>query len=88
MIITKMGLSQIWLNVSILLALLIVVIIDGRIEPRMRKILKLISESQDQGQGNEIPAELGLVIKKIVPIETAAQLLMIAVLVLMVVKPF
>ncbi|MFH5183731.1 DUF2269 family protein [Paenibacillus sp. TAB 01] len=64
MIITKMGLSQMWLNVSILLALLIVVIIDGRIEPRMRKILKLISESQDQGQGNEIPAELGLMIKR------------------------
>lgn len=86
MIITKMGLSQMWLNVSILLSLLMVVMIDGWMEPRMKKIIKIISESQDQG--NEIPAEFGLLIKKIVPIETAAQLLMIAILVLMVVKPF
>ena len=86
MIITKMGLSQMWLNVSILLALLMIVLIDGWIEPRMKKIIKIISESQDQG--NEIPAEFGLLIKKITPVETAAQLLMIAILVLMVVKPF
>ncbi|AZU62473.1 DUF2269 family protein [Neobacillus mesonae] len=86
MIITKMGLSQMWLNVSFLLSLLMVVMIDGLIEPRMKKIIKIVSESQDQG--NEIPAEFGLLMKKIVPIETAAQLLMIAILVLMVVKPF
>ncbi|TDF92996.1 DUF2269 family protein [Paenibacillus piri] len=86
MIITKMGLSQMWLNVSILLSLLMVVMIDGWIEPRMKKIIKLISESQDQD--NEIPAEFGLLIKKIVPIERAAQLLMIAIVALMVVKPF
>ncbi|MFF2447956.1 DUF2269 family protein [Neobacillus sp. NPDC058068] len=86
MIITKMGLSQMWLNVSFLLSLLMVVMIDGFIEPRMKKIIKFVSESQDQG--NEIPAEFGLLMKKIVPIETAAQLLMIAILVLMVVKPF
>lgn len=86
MIITKMGLSQMWLNVSILLSLLMVVMIDGWIEPRMKKIIKIISDSQDQS--NEIPAEFGLLIKRIVPIETAAQLLMIAILVLMVVKPF
>lgn len=86
MIITKMGLSQMWLNVSFLLSLLMVVMIDGLIEPRMKKIIKIVSESQDQG--NEIPAEFGLLMKKIVPIETAAQLMMIAILVLMVVKPF
>lgn len=34
------------------------------------------------------PAEFGLLIRKIAPIETAAQLLMIGTLVLMVVKPF
>ncbi|WP_019640659.1 DUF2269 family protein [Paenibacillus fonticola] len=83
MIITKMGLSQMWLNVSILLFLLMVVMIDGWIEPRMKKI---ISDSQDQS--NEIPAEFGLMIKKIIPIEKAAQMLMIAILVLMVIKPF
>lgn len=86
MIITKMGLSQLWLNVSILLSLLMIVMIDGWIEPRMKKIIKILSESQEQG--NDIPAEFGQLIKKIVPIETAAQLLMIAILVLMVVKPF
>lgn len=86
MIITKMGLYQMWLNVSILLSLLVVVMIDGLIEPRMKKIIKIISESQDQD--NEIPTEFGLLIKKIVPIETTAQLLMIAILALMVVKPF
>ncbi|UQZ81012.1 hypothetical protein SK3146_00168 [Paenibacillus konkukensis] len=86
MIITKMGLSQMWLNVSILLSLLMVVMIDGWIEPRLKKIVKILSESQDQG--NEIPAEFGRLLKKIVPIETTAQLLMIAILVLMVVKPF
>lgn len=86
MIITKMGLSQMWLNVSFLLSLLMVVMIDGLFEPRMKKIIKIVSESQDQG--NEIPAEFGLLMKKIVPIETAAQLMMIAILVLMVVKPF
>ncbi|MEK5391439.1 DUF2269 family protein [Margalitia sp. FSL K6-0131] len=86
MIVTKMGLSQMWLNLSFLLSLLMVVMIDGLIEPRMKKIIKIVSESQDQG--NEIPAEFGLLMKKLVPIETAAQLLMIAILVLMVVKPF
>ncbi len=86
MFITKMGLSQMWLNVSILLALLMVGLIDGWIEPRMKKIRKTIAERQDQG--NDIPAEFGLQLKKIVPIEMAAMLLMIAVLVLMVVKPF
>lgn len=49
-------------------------------------LVKILSESQEQG--NDIPAEFGQLIKKIVPIETAAQLLMIAILVLMVVKPF
>lgn len=86
MIITKMGLTQMWLNVSILLSLLLAVVIDGLIEPRMKKIIRLISESEDHG--NVIPAEFGRLIKKIVPIEMAAQLLMIAILVLMVVKPF
>lgn len=86
MIITKMGLSQMWLNVSILLSLLMVVIIDFWIEPRMKKIIKVLSESQDKGR--EIPTEFGLVLKKIIPVETAAQLLMIAILLLMVIKPF
>ena len=61
MIITKMGLSQMWLNISILLSLLMVATIEGLIGPRM---------------------------KKIIPIETASQLLMIAITVLMVLKPF
>jgi uncharacterized membrane protein len=86
MFITKMGLSQLWLNVSILLSLLMVVMIDGFIEPRMKKIMKIVFESQDQGM--ELPVAFGLLMKKIVPIETAVQVLMIAILVLMVIKPF
>ncbi|MDF2652484.1 MAG: hypothetical protein K0Q73_8289 [Paenibacillus sp.] len=86
MIITKMGLSQMWLNLSILLSLLMVVTIGGLIEPRMKKIIQIVSESQ--GQGDEVPAEFALAMKKIAPIEYAAQLLMLAITVLMVVKPF
>ncbi|NIK71887.1 DUF2269 family protein [Paenibacillus sp. BK720] len=86
MIITKMGLAQWWLNASILLALLMVVIIDGCIEPRTKKIVKIIAENQNQD--DKIPTEFALLIKKLIPIETAAQLLMIAILSLMVVKPF
>ena len=86
LIITQMGLSQMWLNVSILLSLLMVVIIDFWIEPRMKKIIKVLSESQDKGR--EISTEFGLVLKKIIPVQTAAQLLMIAILLLMVIKPY
>ncbi|GMK44662.1 DUF2269 family protein [Paenibacillus glycanilyticus] len=86
MIITKLGLSQLWLNTAILLSLSMIVMIDGWIEPRMKKIFKLTAESQDHSK--EIPAEFRLGIKKIVPIEIAAQLLMVVILVLMVVKPF
>jgi len=86
MIITQMGLSQMWLNISILLSLLMVATIDGLIGPRIKKIMQIASISQ--GKGDEVPAELGRLMKKIVPIETASQLLMIAITVLMVLKPF
>ncbi|SFJ35710.1 Predicted integral membrane protein [Paenibacillus sp. UNC496MF] len=86
MILTRAGLSQMWLNAAILLSLLMVVLIDGWIEPRLKKIMKLIAERQDGG--SELPAELGPLIKRIVPVETASQLLMIAILALMVLKPF
>lgn len=86
MFITKMGLSQMWLNVSILLSLIMVVMIDGWIEPRLKKIVKNIPESLEREK--KIPAEFALLIKKIVPVETVTQLLILAILVLMVVKPF
>lgn len=86
MIITKMGLSQMWLNISILLSLLMVATIEGLIGPRMKKIMEIVSISQSKG--DELPAELGRLMKKIIPIETASQLLMIAITVLMVLKPF
>lgn len=85
MIIAKMGLSQMWLNISILLSLIMVVIIDGWLEPRMKKLKKILSENPDKDE--EIPADFSLQLQKIVPLETAAQLLMIAILVLMVIKP-
>jgi uncharacterized membrane protein len=86
MIITKMGLSQMWLNMSILLSLLMVATIEGLIGPRMKKIMEIVSISQSKG--DEVPSELGRLMKKIVPIETASQLLMIAITVLMILKPF
>ncbi|WP_036720147.1 DUF2269 family protein [Paenibacillus harenae] len=86
MVITKMGLSQMWLNISILLSLLLVATIEGLIGPRMKKIMEIVSLSQSKG--DEVPAELGRSMKRIVPIETASQLLMIAITVLMVLKPF
>ncbi|WP_314587879.1 DUF2269 family protein [Paenibacillus terrigena] len=85
MIITKMGLSQMWLNISILLSLLMVATIEGLIGPRMKKIMEIVSISQSKG--DEVPSELGRLMKKIVSIETASQLLMIAITVLMVLKP-
>ena len=84
MFITGMGLSQMWLNVSILLSLLLVVAIGAFIEPRLKKVTKLVAESR----GDEVPAEFFHAMKKITPLESAAQLLMIAVIVLMVIKPF
>jgi len=84
MMITGMGLTQMWLNVSILLSLLLVVAIDAFIEPRLKKVAKLVAASR----GDEVPAELSHAMKKIVPLELAAQLLMIADIVLMVIKPF
>jgi uncharacterized membrane protein len=86
MIITKMGLSQMWLNISILLSLLMVATIEGLIGPRMKKIMEIVSISQCKG--DEVSSELGRLMKKIVPIETASQLLMIAITVLMILKPF
>ncbi|WP_152393031.1 DUF2269 family protein [Paenibacillus guangzhouensis] len=86
MIITQMGLSQMWLNISLLLSMLMVATIDGLIRPRIKKIMQIASISQ--GKGDEVPDELGRLMKKIVPIETASQLLMIAITVLMVLKPF
>lgn len=86
MIITKMGLSQMWLNISILLSLLMVATIDGLIGPRIKNIMQIVSISQ--GEGDEVPAELARLMKKIVPIELVSQLLMIAIIVLMVLKPF
>jgi uncharacterized membrane protein len=86
MIITKMGLSQMWLNISILLSLLMVATIEGLIGPRMKKIMEIVSISQSKG--DEVPSELGQLMKKIVPIETVSQLLMITIAVLMILKPF
>ncbi|RCW42409.1 DUF2269 family protein [Paenibacillus prosopidis] len=86
MIITKMGLSQMWLNISILLSLLMVATIEGLIGPRMKKIMEIVSISQNKG--DEVPSELGRLMKKIIPIETVSQLLMIAITVLMILKPF
>lgn len=86
MIQTKMGLSQMWLNISILLAALMIVTLEGLIAPQMKKMMALVASSQSKG--DEVPSELGRLMKKLVPIETASQLLVMAITVLMVLKPF
>ena len=86
MILTKAGFSQLWLNISILLSLLTVATIEGLIGPRMKKIMESVSISQSEG--DEIPADIGRSMKKIVPFETASQLLILFILVLMILKPF
>lgn len=54
MIITKMGLSQMWLNISILLSLLMVATIDGLIGPRIKKIMQIVSISQGEGDASSL----------------------------------
>jgi uncharacterized membrane protein len=84
MIISKTGVSQMWLDLSILLLILMVVIINAAIEPRMKKIIDMVAS----GHGEDLPSEYRPSMKKIMPWESAAQLLMVAVFVLMVMKPF
>jgi len=86
MTITELGLSQRWLNISILLSLLLIAMLSAGIEPRMKKATKMVSERQSPG--DEVPAEFVKAMKKVAPLEWTTQLLMIAVVVLMVVKPF
>lgn len=83
MIIAEMGFSQMWLNLSILLSLILVVTIGGLIEPRIKRIAQIASESQ----GHELSADVGRAMRKLAPLETTAQLVTLAVTVLMVVKP-
>ncbi|MDG0795097.1 DUF2269 domain-containing protein [Cohnella ginsengisoli] len=83
MVNAEVGFSQMWLNLSILLSLSLAVTIGGLIEPRVKRIARIASESQ----GQELSAEAGLAMRKLVPWETTAQLLSLAVTVLMVVKP-
>lgn len=71
-----------WLNLSILLSLVLVVTIGGFIEPRIQRI-----EAASKSQGHELSAEVRLAMRKLVPLETTAQLLILAVTALMVVKP-
>ncbi|MFD2330862.1 DUF2269 family protein [Cohnella sp. GCM10020058] len=82
MVIAKAGLAQMWLNLSILLSLVLVVTIGGFIEPLIHRI-----EVASQSQSHELSADIRLVLRKLAPLETTAQLLTLAVTVLMVVKP-
>lgn len=86
MIITKIGLSQMWLNLSLLLSLLLIVVIDVLIEPRTKKLMKLAVENQ--GQDDDIPRPFLLAMKKLASFELAAQLLVITITALMAMKPF
>lgn len=86
MILTKIGLSQMWLNLSLLLSLLMMVIIGGLVEPRTKKLMQSVAESR--GQAAAVPPDFAIAMKKIATFELAAQFLMIAITALMIVKPF
>ena len=84
MILNKTGLSLMWLNISIVLLIVMIVLLAGLIGPRMRKVTQLVLSSQ----GDQIPAGYMQSIKTIAPLETVVQAIIVAVIVLMVLKPF
>jgi len=84
MILNKTGLSLMWLNVSIVLLIVMIVLLIGFIGPRMKKATQLVLSSQ----GEQIPAEYMQSMKAITPLEKAVQAIIVAVIVLMVLKPF
>lgn len=83
MIVGKMGLSELWLNLSLLFFVIIEVIIIGMIEPRMGKITALVMASE----GEEIPQGYQASMSKIIPLEATVHVLTIVIIILMVVKP-
>lgn len=83
MIVGKMGLSELWLNLSLVFFIIIEVIIIGMIEPRMRKITAIVMASE----GEEIPQGYQASMSKIIPLETTVHVLTIVIIILMVVKP-
>lgn len=84
MILSGAGLSLMWLNLSILLVIVMVVLLTGFIEPQIRAVTRLVLASQ----GEQIPAEYIRSIRKTVPFERVVQAITVAVIVLMVLKPF
>jgi uncharacterized membrane protein len=83
MIIDKMGLSVLWLNLSLLFFIMIEVIIIGMVEPRLKKLTQLVMSSE----GEEIPDGYTTAMNKIAPLEAAVHVLTIVIIILMVVKP-
>ncbi|WP_179281628.1 DUF2269 family protein [Paenibacillus sp. VTT E-133280] len=83
MIIDKMGLSVLWINLSLLFFIVIEVIIIGFVEPRLKKLTQLVMASE----GDEIPVGYNAAMNKIAPLEAAVHVLTIVIIILMVVKP-
>jgi uncharacterized membrane protein len=84
MVMNKTGISLMWLNVSIILLIVMLVLLIGFIGPRMKKATQLALSSQ----GEQIPAEYIQSMKAITPLEKAVQAIIVAVIVLMVLQPF
>jgi uncharacterized membrane protein len=83
MVVSKIGFSLMWLNLSLLLFVIIEVIIIGFIEPRMKKVARLIMTSE----GDSIPTGFADSMKRIAPLEGTVHLLTFLIIILMVVKP-
>jgi uncharacterized membrane protein len=84
MIVSKIGFSLMWLNLSLLLFVIIEVIIIGFVEPRMKKVAQLVMSSD----GDNIPSGFADSMKRIAPLEGTVHLLTFLIIILMVVKPF
>ncbi|WP_169306684.1 DUF2269 family protein [Cohnella pontilimi] len=84
MIVSKIGFSLVWLNISLLLFLLIEILIIGFVEPRMKRTTHLVLSSE----GEDIPSGFAESMKQIAPLESTVHLFTFAIIALMVLKPF
>ncbi len=80
----KIGFSQMWLNVSIILVV-VLEIIAALIAP---KKMRMIAEYIIQFEGNDIPENYKKLMKEIVPYNALIHLITLMIMLLMIFKPF
>lgn len=80
----KIGFSQMWLNVSIVLVV-VLEIIAALIAP---KKMRMISDYIIQYEGNDIPENYKAMMREIVPYNALIHLITLMIMLLMIFKPF